>query len=64
MRQQGAIRELSWYFCRLQLQQAPLAILNCAAPSAVLERLIAQSDVLMHFRPGAMAAMGLDEAAG
>ena len=69
---QGAIRDgLSWLFRtpRSTARQAFLldpefAVQRCTATdSAVLEKLIARSDVLVeNFRPGVMPAMGFDQA--
>ncbi len=64
VRQQGAIRDgLSWYFAAFNRNKRSLTLnLRHAEGRAVLERLIAQSDVLVeNFRPGVMAAMGFDE---
>ena len=65
VRRQGAIRDgLSWYFAAFNRNKRSLT-LNLRHPEgrAVLEKLIAQSDVLVeNFRPGVMAAIGFDEA--
>ncbi|MFZ3236516.1 MAG: CoA transferase [Stellaceae bacterium] len=65
VRRQGAIRDgLSWYFAAFNRNKRSLT-LNLRHPDgrAVLEKLIAQSDVLVeNFRPGVMAAIGFDEA--
>ncbi|HUC70596.1 MAG TPA: CoA transferase, partial [Stellaceae bacterium] len=60
---QGAIRDgLSWYFAAFNRSKRSVT-LNLRHPEgrAVLEKLIAQADVLVeNFRPGVMAAMGFD----
>ena len=65
VRRQGVIREgLSWYFAGFNRNKCSIA-LNLRHPEgvAVLEKLIAGSDVLVeNFRPGVLAAMGLDTA--
>jgi CoA:oxalate CoA-transferase len=65
VRQQGAIRDgLSWYFAAFNRNKRSLT-LNLRQPEgrAVLERLIADADVLVeNFRPGVMAEMGFDAA--
>ena len=65
LRRQGAIRNgLSWYFAAFNRNKRSVT-LNLRHPEgrAVLEQLIAQTDVLVeNFRPGVMAAMGFDEA--
>jgi crotonobetainyl-CoA:carnitine CoA-transferase CaiB-like acyl-CoA transferase len=65
VRRQGAIRDgLSWYFAAFNRNKRSLT-LNLRHPEgrAVLEKLIAQSDVLVeNFRPGVMAAIGFDDA--
>jgi crotonobetainyl-CoA:carnitine CoA-transferase CaiB-like acyl-CoA transferase len=64
VRRQGAIRDgLSWYFAAFNRNKRSVT-LNLRHPEgrAVLEKLIAQADVLVeNFRPGVMAAMGLDK---
>jgi crotonobetainyl-CoA:carnitine CoA-transferase CaiB-like acyl-CoA transferase len=65
VRQQGAIRDgLSWYFAAFNRNKRSLTLnLRHAEGRAILERLIADSDVLVeNFRPGVMAAIGFDEA--
>ena len=65
VRRQGAIRDgLSWYFAAFNRNKRSLTLnLRHPAGRAVLEKLIAQSDVLVeNFRPGVMAAIGFDEA--
>ncbi len=65
VRRQGAIRDgLSWYFAAFNRNKRSLT-LNLRHPEgrAVLEKLIAQGDVLVeNFRPGVLAAMGFDKA--
>ncbi len=64
VRRQGAIRNgLSWYFAAFNRNKRSVT-LNLRHPEgrAVLEKLIAQADVLVeNFRPGVMAAMGFDK---
>ena len=65
MRRQGAIRDgLSWYFAAFNRNKRSLTLnLRSAEGRAVLDKLIARSDVLIeNFRPGVLAAMGLDQA--
>ncbi len=65
VRQQGAIRDgLSWYFAAFNRNKRSLTLnLRSAEGRAALDRLIARSDVLVeNFRPGVLAAMGLDQA--
>jgi CoA:oxalate CoA-transferase len=65
VRRQGAIRDgLSWYFAAFNRNKRSLTLnLRSAEGRAVLEKLIAQSDVLVeNFRPGVMAAIGFDKA--
>ncbi len=60
----ASIRDgLSWYFAAFNRNKRSLTLnLRHAEGRAVLEKLIAQSDVLVeNFRPGVMAAMGFDE---
>ena len=62
VRQQGAIRDgLSWYFAAFNRNKRSLTLnLRHAEGRAVLERLIAQSDVLVeNFRPGRDGGDGL-----
>jgi crotonobetainyl-CoA:carnitine CoA-transferase CaiB-like acyl-CoA transferase len=65
VRQQGVVREgLSWYFAGFNRNKRSLT-LNLRRPEgrAVLEKLIAGSDVLVeNFRPGVLPAMGFDAA--
>src|SRR5271157_3998022 len=65
VRRQGVIREgLSWYFAGFNRNKRSLT-LNLRHPEgrAVLEKLIAGSDVLVeNFRPGVLAGMGFDAA--
>ncbi len=65
VRRQGAIRDgLSWYFAAFNRNKRSLTLnLRSDEGRAVLEKLIARSDVLVeNFRPGVMAAMGFDRA--
>lgn len=65
VRRQGAIRDgLSWYFAAFNRNKRSLTLnLRSGEGRAVLEKLIARSDVLVeNFRPGVMAAMGFDRA--
>jgi crotonobetainyl-CoA:carnitine CoA-transferase CaiB-like acyl-CoA transferase len=65
VRQQGAIRDgLSWYFAAFNRNKRSLTLnLRQAEGRAVLQRLIADSDVLVeNFRPGVMASIGFDGA--
>ncbi|MGA8551523.1 MAG: CoA transferase, partial [Stellaceae bacterium] len=65
VRRQGAIRDgLSWYFAAFNRNKRSLTLnLRSAEGRAVLDKLIARSDVLIeNFRPGVLAAMGLDQA--
>ncbi len=65
VRRQGAIRDgLSWYFAAFNRNKRSLSLnLRSAEGRAVLDKLIARSDVLIeNFRPGVLAAMGLDQA--
>src|SRR5271170_2891513 len=65
VRRQGAIRDgLSWYFAAFNRNKRSLSLnLRSDEGRAVLEKLIARSDVLVeNFRPGVMAAMGFDKA--
>ncbi|MGA8381935.1 MAG: CoA transferase, partial [Stellaceae bacterium] len=60
-----AIRDgLSWYFAAFNRNKRSLSLnLRSAEGRAVLDKLIARSDVLIeNFRPGVLAAMGLDQA--
>jgi CoA:oxalate CoA-transferase len=65
VRRQGVVREdLSWYFAGFNRNKRSLT-LNLRHPEgrAVLEKLIAGSDVLVeNFRPGVLAGMGFDSA--
>ena len=65
VRRQGVVRDgLSWYFAGFNRNKRSLT-LNLRHPEgrAVLEKLIANSDVLVeNFRPGVLAAMGFDAA--
>jgi CoA:oxalate CoA-transferase len=65
VRQQGAIRDgLSWYFAAYNRNKRSIT-LDLRAPEgrAVLEKLIARSDVLVeNYRPGILAKMGFGEA--
>src|SRR6516162_6876851 len=64
VRRQGVMRDgLSWYFAAFNRNKRSLT-LNLRHPEgrAVLEKLIARSDVLVeNFRPGVLASMGLDQ---
>src|ERR1700738_2263803 len=64
VRRQGVVRDgLSWYFAGFNRNKRSLT-LNLRQPEgrAVLEKLIAASDVLVeNFRPGVLAAMGFDK---
>ncbi len=65
VRRQGAVRDgLSWYFAAFNRNKRSLTLnLRSDEGRAVLEKLIARSDVLVeNFRPGVMAAMGFDKA--
>ena len=65
VRRQGAIRDgLSWYFAAFNRNKRSLSLnLRSAEGRGVLDKLIARSDVLIeNFRPGVLAAMGLDQA--
>jgi crotonobetainyl-CoA:carnitine CoA-transferase CaiB-like acyl-CoA transferase len=65
VRRQGAVRDgLSWYFAAFNRNKRSLTLnLRSGEGRAVLERLIAKSDVLIeNFRPGVLAAMGFDQA--
>ena len=65
VRRQGAIRDgLSWYFAAFNRNKRSLSLnLRSAEGRAVLDRLIARSDVLIeNFRPGVLAAIGFDQA--
>ena len=65
VRRQGAIRDgLSWYFAAFNRNKRSLTLnLRSAEGRAVLEKLIARSDVLVeNFRPGILAAIGFDQA--
>ncbi len=65
VRRQGAIRDgLSWYFAAFNRNKRSLTLnLRSVEGRAVLDKLIARSDVLVeNFRPGIMAAMGFDVA--
>jgi crotonobetainyl-CoA:carnitine CoA-transferase CaiB-like acyl-CoA transferase len=65
VRRQGAIRDgLSWYFAAFNRNKRSLTLnLRSDEGRAVLEKLIARSDVLVeNFRPGVMTAMGFDRA--
>jgi CoA:oxalate CoA-transferase len=65
VRRQGAIRDgLSWYFAAFNRNKRSLTLnLRSAEGRGVLDKLIARSDVLVeNFRPGVLAAMGLDQA--
>ena len=65
VRRQGVVREgLSWYFAGFNRNKRSLT-LNLRHPEgcAVLEKLIAGSDVLVeNFRPGVLASIGFDSA--
>ena len=65
VRRQGVVRDgLSWYFAGFNRNKRSLT-LNLRQPEgrAVLEKLIAGSDVLIeNFRPGVLPAMGFDAA--
>src|SRR5215472_2213699 len=65
VRRQGVVRDgLSWYFSAFNRNKRSLT-LNLRHPEsrAVLEKLIARSDVLVeNFRPGVLAEMGFDAA--
>ena len=65
VRRQGVVRDgLSWYFAGFNRNKCSLT-LNLRQPGgrAVLEKLIAGSDVLVeNFRPGVLPAMGFDSA--
>ena len=65
VRRQGVVRDgLSWYFAGFNRNKRSLT-LNLRQPEgrAVLEKLIAGSDVLVeNFRPGVLSAMGFDAA--
>src|SRR3974377_1980316 len=65
VRRQGVVRDgLSWYFAGFNRNKRSLT-LNLRHPEggAVLEKLIAGSDVLVeNFRPGGLATMGFDAA--
>ena len=65
VRRQGVVRDgLSWYFAGFNRNKRSLT-LNLRQPEgrAVLEKLIAGSDVLVeNFRPGVLPAMGFDAA--
>src|SRR5271169_3670592 len=63
VRRQGAIRDgLSWYFAAFNRNKRSLTLnLRSSEGRAVLEKLIARSDVLVeNFRPGVLTAMGFD----
>jgi crotonobetainyl-CoA:carnitine CoA-transferase CaiB-like acyl-CoA transferase len=65
VRRQGVVRDgLSWYFAGFNRNKRSVTLnLRHAEGRAVLEKLIAGSDVLVeNFRPGVLAAMGFDEA--
>src|SRR6516165_8119374 len=65
VRRQGVVRDgLSWYFAAFNRNKRSLTLnLRSTAGRAVLEKLIARSDVLVeNFRPGVMPAMGFDQA--
>jgi crotonobetainyl-CoA:carnitine CoA-transferase CaiB-like acyl-CoA transferase len=65
VRRQGAICDgLSWYFAAFNRNKRSLSLnLRSAEGRAVLDKLIARSDVLIeNFRPGVLVAMGLDQA--
>jgi crotonobetainyl-CoA:carnitine CoA-transferase CaiB-like acyl-CoA transferase len=65
VRRQGVVRDgLSWYFASFNRNKRSLT-LNLRHPEgrAILERLIAGSDVLVeNFRPGVLVDMGFDQA--
>ena len=65
VRRQGVVRDgLSWYFAGFNRNKRSLT-LNLRHPEgrAVLEKLIAGSDVLVeNFRPGVLAGIGFDSA--
>jgi CoA:oxalate CoA-transferase len=63
VRRQGAARDgLSWYFAAFNRNKRSLTLnLRNSDGRAVLEKLIARSDVLVeNFRPGVMTAIGFD----
>ncbi len=65
VRGQGAGRDgLSWYFAQFNRNKRSIRLdLRKPEGKVVLERLIAQSDVLVeNFRPGVLARMGFDDA--
>ena len=65
VRRQGVVRDgLSWYFAGFNRNKRSLTLnLRQAEGRAVLEKLIARSDVLVeNFRPGVLSAMGFDAA--
>ena len=65
VRRQGVVRDgLSWYFAGFNRNKRSLTLnLRHREGRAVLEKLIAGSDVLVeNFRPGVLAGMGFDAA--